>query len=129
MTLARWQATITDAAGNVLPAASITVRREVAGSPLAALFSDRAGATPIGNPFTAGPDGYAAFHVAGGAYRITASLGGVTREWRYVAVGLAAERDGAPSGIGWRLDDGVNDEDPGAGLFRFNNSTPALATQ
>lgn len=129
MTLARWQATITDEAGNVLPSASITVRREAAGSPLASLFSDRAGATPIGNPFTAEADGYAAFHVAGGAYRITASLGGVTREWRYVAVGLAAETDASNPGVSFTYDAGVNDEDPGAGAFAFNNNTPGLATK
>lgn len=127
--LARWQATITDEAGNVLPLASVTVRRESSGSPLATLFSDRAGAAPVGNPITADADGYAAFHVAGGAYRITASLGGVTREWRYVGIGLAAETDSTNPGVNFTFDAGVNDEDPGAGAFAFNNSTPGLATK
>lgn len=128
MTLARWQATITDEAGNVLPAASVTVRREVSGSPLASLFSDRAGVTPTGNPFTADGDGYAAFHVAGGAYRITATLGGVTREWRYVAVGLAAESDGKVSGVALRFSTTTTDADPGPGYVRLDNATPASVT-
>lgn len=127
--LARWQATITDEEGNVLPAATITVRREVSGAPLASLFSDRDGAVSIGNPFAADSDGFAAFHVAGGAYRITATSGGFSRTWRYVAIGLAAETDGVAAGVAFVFDEGVNDEDPGAADFRFNNSTPALATQ
>lgn len=129
MVLARWQGTIVDEAGNVQDGATVTVRREAAGSPLATLFSDRAGATPTGNPVTADGDGYAAFHVAGGAYRITAAKAGFTREWRYVAIGLAGETDGANAGSPMVFDDGVNDADPGAGNFRFNNSTPALATK
>lgn len=93
MALSRWQATIVDDAGNIQPAASVTVRREVIGSPLANLFEDRDGLVPTGNPITADGEGYAFFHVAGGAYRITASKGGFTREWRYVALGTAAESD------------------------------------
>jgi hypothetical protein len=95
MALARWQAAITDDAGNVQDGAAIEVRRETAGAPLAAIFSDRDGAVPLGNPFLAGPDGYAAFHAAGGAYRITASKGAFSRVWRYAAIGTAAETDAA----------------------------------
>ncbi|WP_088347472.1 MULTISPECIES: hypothetical protein [Rhodomicrobium] len=93
MTMARWQSTIVDSKGNVLPAAQITVRREVPGAPLARIYSDRSGATPLGNPFPADSEGFAAFHAPGGAYRITAQLGTVSRTWRYVAMGLMAERD------------------------------------
>jgi len=94
MPLARYQFTVVDDAGNVLPAASVEVRREAAGAPIASIFSDREGATPLGNPFVADGDGYAAFHAAGGAYRITASKNGFSREWRYVGIGLASESDG-----------------------------------
>ena len=94
MALGRWQAAIQDTEGDAIASASIEVRREAPGSPLASIFSDRDGLTPIGNPFTAEADGYAAFHVAGGAYRITATSGGFSRTWRYVGVGLAGERDG-----------------------------------
>lgn len=129
MALARWQATITDEAGNILPAASVTVRRETVGAPLANLFSDRDGLVPIGNPFTADGDAYAAFHAVGGAYRITATLGSASREWRYVAVGLGGESDEQPPGVGFYFDDGTTDADPGSGGFRFNNATPASATK
>jgi hypothetical protein len=98
--LARWQATIVDSAGNIQAGASVTVRREVIGSPLASLFEDRDGLVPTGNPITADADGYAFFHVAGGAYRITASKGGFTREWRYVALGTLAEQDSAATSLG-----------------------------
>jgi hypothetical protein len=98
--LARWQATIVDSAGNVQAGASVTVQREVIGSPLANLFEDRDGLVPTGNPITADADGFAFFHVAGGAYRVTASKGGFTREWRYVALGTLAEQDSEAPSLG-----------------------------
>ena len=64
MALARWQATIVDEAGTVQGTASIEVRKQEAGAPLASLFSDRNGTTPLGNPFTTAAEGFAAFHVA-----------------------------------------------------------------
>jgi hypothetical protein len=93
MVLARWQRTIVDDAGNILPGAQVTVRREVSGAPLAVLYSDRDGTTPLGNPFTADGDGFAAFHVVGGAYRITATAGAFASIWRYVGIGTASEND------------------------------------
>lgn len=93
MTLARWQATIVDDEGNALPGASVEVRRETTGSPLEALYSDRDGTVSKGNPFSADSDGYAFFHAAGGAFKITVTASGLTRIWRYVGVGLSAERD------------------------------------
>ena len=92
-TLARWQRTIADNAGNVLPNASIEVRREVPGQPLVPLFSDRDGLVPINNPFNADADGFVAFHAAGGVYQITATSGAFSRTWRYVGIGAAAEFD------------------------------------
>lgn len=94
MALARWQRTIVDNAGNILPGAQVTVRRETAGAPLAVLYSDRDGTVPLGNPFTADVGtGFAAFHVAGGAYRIDVVSGAFSQTLRYVAVGTAAEND------------------------------------
>lgn len=90
--LGRFQFTAVDEAGNVLPLASVEVRSEASGL-LASLFSNRTGTTPIANPFTATSEGFAAFHVDGGAYKITATLGADSREWRYVPIGTAAERD------------------------------------
>lgn len=93
MVLGRWQASIVDDDGSVQPAASIEVRREVSGAPLASLFSDRDGAVPIGNPFFADSEGFAAFHVVGGSYRITATKGSFSRTWRYVDVGTTQGLD------------------------------------
>src|SRR5688572_19582155 len=129
MVLARWQSTITDDEGNVLNGATVTIRREITGSPLATLYSDRDGATPTGNPLTADSEGYVFAHMTGGAYRITATSGAFSKTWRYVAVGLAAETDAIHPGVTFTFDAGVNDEDPGTGAFAFNNSTPALATK
>lgn len=93
MALGRFQRTIQDAAGNIMPGATITVRKEVPGAPLAQLYSDRDGLVAIGNPITADADGMAAFHAIGGPYRIDAVLGASTATWRYVPVGTAAEGD------------------------------------
>jgi hypothetical protein len=91
MALGRWQATIVDTEGNILPGAQITVRHETVGAPLAVIYSDRDGTVSIGNPFSVGIDGLAAFHVADGAYRVTATFGAFTQDWRYVAVSLRSE--------------------------------------
>lgn len=93
MALARCHLVVTDRAGNIIDGASITVQRESVGFPLVAVYSDRDGATPLGNPFIAADGADAGFHVAGGAYMITAANGGFTRVWRYVPVGLAQESD------------------------------------
>lgn len=91
-TLARYQSFALDDAGNVLASPTVEVRNE-ATSALAPLFSDRAGASGMTNTFTGGSDGLIAFHVAGGAYKITVTKGAVTRIFRYVAIGTAAEAD------------------------------------
>ena len=93
MVLARWQNTIVDEAGDIQAGASVEVREETGGAPLASIFSDRDGNNALGNPFLADSEGFAAFHVAGGAYRITATKNGFSRVWRYVAIGLGAESD------------------------------------
>lgn len=97
-TLARWQATITDQSGNIKAGASIEVRTDAGGMGLSSLFSDRAGAVPIGNPFTADSNGFASFYVAGGAYRVrayTGPSGAPTSEqiWDFVAIGTSRELD------------------------------------
>jgi hypothetical protein len=95
MALARWEASIVDAAGNVLPGALIEVRYESSGL-LAALFSNRAGTIGLGNPFNADGAGLAAFFAAGGAYRVTATSGAISFTRRYVTVGTAQELDFVP---------------------------------
>jgi hypothetical protein len=98
-TLARYQGFALDDAGNVLASPTVEVRDE-ATTALAVLFSDRAGASGIGNPFTGASDGLIAFHVIGGSYKITVTKGGVTRTLRYVAIGTAAEMDGTSPWLG-----------------------------
>src|SRR5689334_15628082 len=96
MALGRYQFTVTDSRGNVIPGANVEVRDE-ADLSLVSLFSDRDGSTPLGNPFTADGEGFAAFHVAGGAYKIRVYSGTFERIWRYVPVGTAAEHDSGAS--------------------------------
>ena len=92
MPLARCEFDATDVLGNLLDGTSVSVevRRESGGMPQ--LYSDRDGTLALGNPFIV-TDGKVAFHAAGGAYKITLTAGALTRERRYVAVGLAGETD------------------------------------
>ena len=109
MALARWQAHIVDEAGNVLPNALITVVHETVGNPPASLYEDRDGVSPLGSSTNADGDGYAFFHAAAGAYKITATLGAQTREWRYVALGTASEFDFTTGVDGYHVQyDGTN---------------------
>src|SRR5688572_26031920 len=91
-TYARWQRHIVDGTGIPVPNVNIEVLRLIAGTPLAQLYSDRAGASSIGNPFVA-TDGFAAFHVRGGAYRVRAYKDGFERTWDYVGIGTLQEMD------------------------------------
>lgn len=129
MTLARWQASIVDQEGNVLPGAQVTVRRETAGAPLVVLYSDRDGTAILGNPFPADADGFAAFHVAGGAYRIDVTSGAFSRTHRYVGVGLQQESDAVLLDISYLFSATTTDADPGAGVFRVNNASLASVTE
>jgi len=90
--LARVHLVIQDDDGNVVDGASVEVRNE-ATLALAPVFSDRAGSSSLGNPFTAADGRDAGFYVAGGAYKIVATLGGFTRTIRYQAAGTLAEYD------------------------------------
>ena len=76
----------------VIDGATIEVRREVPGQPLAALKSTRTG-TPMTNPYVAADGADAGFFAVGGAYQITATKDAFTRTWRYEPLGLAAESD------------------------------------
>lgn len=93
MPLARYQFSVVDDAGNIVPAAAIEVRLESAAAPLASLFSDRDGLVTLGNPTAADAEGFVFFHVIGGAYKITATSGSFQRIWRYVGIGLMSEND------------------------------------
>lgn len=118
MSVARYDLTVTDEQGNVVPGASVEVRSEIPGAPLATLYSDRAGTTPIANPATTDAHGDVGFHVIGGAYKITVTSGILTKTRRYVPIGLAQESDIQPDGITQRyhtaagtVEVGVDDAD------------------
>ncbi|WP_036010777.1 hypothetical protein [Bradyrhizobium yuanmingense] len=99
MSFARYDLTATDNQGNVIAGASVEVRGEIPGQPLATLYSDRAGTTPIANPTTTDANGDAGFYIVGGFYQITATSGLLTKTRRYVGIGLAQGSDAAPEGI------------------------------
>lgn len=126
--LARKTIRAVDTAGNILTGATVEIRRETAGTPLASLFSDREGTTGISNPNITDTDGKFEFHVTGGAYRIDITSGGFTNTDRYVPIGLAAETDGIAPGVNYLFDAATADADPGDGNLRFDNVTPANAT-
>ena len=115
---ARFQRTVTDDEGNIVASPTIEVRDQVSNT-LATLYSNRDGSTPLANPFTGTAGGLAAFHVAGGAYKITATSGAFSAEWTYVGIGTAAEYDFADvqdyidgqietATIGLRIDNGAS---------------------
>lgn len=80
-----FQATIVDENGSIVPSASIAVVAESDGSS-PSLFDAITAGNSLGNPFTAAADGLARFYVNAGTYRITATLGALSREWRHVHV-------------------------------------------
>jgi hypothetical protein len=82
-----FQRSIQDEAGNVMPAATVTVQDQDT-SALVQLYSDRNGATPIGNPIAADGDGFIRFYVAVGRYQITATDGASTRVWEDEQIGV-----------------------------------------
>lgn len=92
-TYARWTRTITDDAGNVRNA-KVYVYKESDGL-LATIYSDRAGATPLANPFTLSNSdrGLAFFHAVGAPYKVVAVDGSWSQTWRYQALGTSAEYD------------------------------------
>lgn len=92
MALARFQRTIVDDAGNVVASPTIEVRDQATNA-LISLYSDRDGLTAISNPFTGTSAGLAAFHAAGGAYKITATSGAFSISWEWVGIGTAQEID------------------------------------
>jgi len=90
--LARFQRTIVDTTGVIIASPTIEVRDQVTNA-LVSIYSDRAGASAISNPFTGTSGGLAAFHVAGGAYKITATSGAFSVTWTWVGIGTASEQD------------------------------------
>jgi hypothetical protein len=104
MTLARYDLTAQDNAGNVVAGASVEVRREIPGAPLASIYSDRAGTTPMANPTTTDSNGGAGWFCVGGYYKITVTNGmDASPPRRYVGIGLAQGTDAPAEGLVQRL--------------------------
>lgn len=103
MTLARFDRTVTDSQGDVVSGATVTVRADIPGQPLAQLYSDRDGTTPLGNPITTDANGDFGFYVGGGFYQIVVVAGIDTKTLRYVGIGLAQGSDVITSGTVERL--------------------------
>jgi hypothetical protein len=99
MTLPIFQRTIVNDAGDVIPGASVEVRRE-SDNALVQLFSDRDGTVLLSNPTTADSDGFVQFFAASSNYKITATGSGGSVVWRYVDIGSADLRSelAAPTG-------------------------------
>ena len=131
MSLSHYQSTAVDEAGNVLSGATVTVRREADGS-LASIKSDRGGASAKANPFTTDADGAFDFYAVGGAYKITVVSGSLTRTYRYVALGTAAELDASDlAGLHGLLYERLTSTSAASitsGKFSGNNADLALAT-
>ena len=83
----------TDAQGNVLSEATVTVYYEGPGEVAAPIYSDREGEDLKANPFTTGEDGVVSFFAVGGAYRVVVEKDDLTVTRSYVAVGLLQEQD------------------------------------
>lgn len=98
MTMARYDLTATDTQGNVISGASVEVRSEIPGQPLASLYSDRDGTTPTGNPLTTDSNGDAGFYCIGGYYKIEVTSGIYSKTRRHVGIGLAQGSDIVASG-------------------------------
>lgn len=92
MVVARWQATIVNSTGDTVASAAVAVYSETTGA-LATIYSDRAGTVSITNPTTTDSEGFVGFYAGGDAYRIVATSGATSREFRYVGIGTSQEED------------------------------------
>lgn len=130
MAFARYERTLVDDAGNVILNASVTVRREAPGFPLAIpLYEDFDGASGQSNPISV-TDGTLAFHVVGGFYRIEIVASGYSKTLRYVAIGTAQGADVdayATAGFTW-APESTTTAPPTTGCIRFNNADVTAAT-
>lgn len=98
MALARYEGVAVNLAGDVIPNATVEVRRDQPGRPVVPLFSDREGTIALGNPITTDAEGKFGFHAPGGVYYIRVFTGPSQQPLqqyvrRYQPIGTAAERD------------------------------------
>lgn len=134
MALAKWNRSIQNERGQVVPNASVRVLDERTRQ-LAVIYTDRDGVSRMDNPFQSGPSGEAEFHAVGGSYQVTADKDGFSATWRFEAIGTAQEYDvdqlieAAGSGIlpfNTRAEmNAVTPSSVPAGAVVWNDSTPA----
>jgi hypothetical protein len=92
MTLAVFQATVTDAQGNIQGGALVSVR-DADTNILVTLKPNRDGSGSLGNPFETDGQGFARCYAPEGRYNIAATVGGiVTREWRDVPLAVGGSQ-------------------------------------
>lgn len=96
-TLAVWQATITDGAGNAVPGASVRVMDADTNS-LVTIKPNRDGSGTLANPFTADADGFAQFYAAPGRYDVRVTQAGDVRTWENVVLLADAAVEAAAPG-------------------------------
>ena len=94
MAFAKFERPVTDAAGNVVANVQVSVRRETTGAPLAVLYQDAAGTTPLSNPATF-PEGIIRFYTAGtlGGLRLDVVAPGYSATYRNEACGTGGQVD------------------------------------
>lgn len=96
--LARWQRTVVDPQGNIVPSAQLIVRRE-SDQALATVYRDRDGTNPYPSGLvTADANGYAYFYADLDLYRISSAEPVI--DWRDVEIGGSAALREELSGIG-----------------------------
>jgi hypothetical protein len=119
MTLPIFQRTIVNDAGDVIPGASVEVRRE-SDNALVQLFSDRNGTVLLSNPTTADANGFVQFFASPNIYKIAATSSGGSVVWRYVDIGPSYTPAGAGAvamDVQSKLRESVSITDAGASPF------------
>jgi hypothetical protein len=105
-----FQANIVDDSGDIVPDCNIEVRFEESGE-LVQIYDAFEAGDMLGNPFTAGEDGFQRFYVDSGIYRVRAYTGSFERIWRHVIIGtgpIAEEADAAVAAAISDLTDSFN---------------------
>lgn len=123
MTLAVFQATVTDAQGNIQGGALVSVR-DADTNLLVTLKPNRDGSGSMGNPFETDGQGFARCYAPEGRYNIAATVGGiVTREWRDVPLATGGSAIPATAEGDFLIDTG-----DGLEAVNFEDMVTALGT-
>ncbi|WP_322997964.1 hypothetical protein [Castellaniella sp.] len=109
--LNRWQKTVVDQLGNVVPWAALIIRREADQMP-ATVYRDREGTDPYpAGQVVADGSGFAYFYTAPGLYRITGQNPAI--DWRDVGIGAPFDPDALGTAAGADLIESRYDATPG----------------